>query len=127
LERAKSLRDYYTHLDISKPRELAAEEVMSYLENVLLAIIVPSSHLQRTLMLGVYWLYQMWVTIHEALEPFTERPYFFGQDFSESYLFHCNFENVDRATFPSRDEERQQTVSVASLADIKPYFGPDEE
>lgn len=49
---AKNLRDYYTHLDITEPRAISANEVLEFMESVLLGIIWPSSILQRTLLLG---------------------------------------------------------------------------
>lgn len=108
LEQAKNLRDYYTHLNVSDPRALTSGEVLSYLEAILLAIIAPSSHLQRTIMLGVYWLYEIWSFLHENSIEYTERPVFFDWHLKEGYLFHCNFKNVDRGRFPSKREEYER-------------------
>ena len=66
LEKAKELRDSYTHLDVSDPRVLKASEVLEYIEAILLGIIIPSSYLQRTLMLGVYWLYDIWTCLYKT-------------------------------------------------------------
>jgi hypothetical protein len=107
LEKAKELRDSYTHLDISDPRTLKASEVLEFLEAVLLGVIVPSSHLQRTLMLGVYWLYTIWTCLYENYDEYIEKPFFFGWNSKEQYLFHCNFEKVDTHRFPSMREKRE--------------------
>jgi hypothetical protein len=105
LEKAKELRDYYTHLDVSEPRVLKASEVLAYLEAILLGIIIPSSHLQRSLMLGVYWLYDIWTCLHENYEEYSEKPFFIDWHLNERYMFHCNFENVDNSRFPNIREE----------------------
>lgn len=104
LVKAKRLRDYYTHLDISEPRSISAEEVLGFMEAILLAIIVPSSKLQRTLMLGVYWIYDIWTTLYDYRVEFEERPFFLNWHLKEEYLFHCNFENVNRNRFKSMRE-----------------------
>lgn len=104
LVKAKKLRDYYTHLDVSEPRKLTSKEVLSFMEAILLSIIFPSSRLQRTLMLGVYWIYDIWTTLNEYNVEYSERPFFLNWHLKEEYLFHCNFENVDRERFPSMRE-----------------------
>ncbi len=104
LIKAKKLRDYYTHLDVSEPRKLTSKEVLSFMEAILLSIIIPSSKLQRTLMLGVYWLYDIWTTLNEYNAPYTERPFFLNWHLKQEYLFHCNFENIDHKRFPSMRE-----------------------
>lgn len=120
LVKAKELRDYYTHLDISEPRQLTSHEVLSFMEAILLSIIVPSSKLQRTLMLGVYWLYDIWTTLNEYNVKYTERPFFLNWPLKGEYLFHCNFENVDRERFPSMRERHEKTpANKANAADTK--------
>jgi hypothetical protein len=52
LEKANELRDYYTHVGMTQVRAIKSSEIIEYLENVLLAIVVPSCKLQRTLFLG---------------------------------------------------------------------------
>jgi len=101
---AKTLRDYYTHLDITEPRAITAAEVLEFLESVLLAIIWPSAVLKRTLLLGIFRLYEQWDFLREALEPFTEQPFFYDWALKDEYLFHCDFENVDEDTFPNMDQ-----------------------
>ncbi len=103
---AKTLRDYYTHLDITEPRAITAAEVLEFMENVLLAIIWPSSALKRTLLLGVFRSYEQWDFLREALEPFTEQPFFYDWTLKQEYFFHCNFENVDHHTFPNNMDQR---------------------
>jgi hypothetical protein len=105
LEKSKELRDYYTHLDISEPRALKASEVLAFLEAIFLGLIVPSSHLQRTMMMGQYALYEIWTFLHDNCTEFAEKPFFLDWHLGERYLFHCNFENVDKARFPSMRED----------------------
>ncbi len=105
LDAAKGLRDYYTHLNVSEPRSVKAAEILEYLEAILLGLIIPSSHLQRTLMLGQYWLYQIWAVLNENYRDYTERPFFLEWHLQEQYLFHCNFENVNKKRFPSMREQ----------------------
>ena len=111
LEKARKLRDYYTHLDICEPREISSSEVLSYLEAILLGIIVPSSHLQRTLKLRIYWLYNIWAELYEYEVDFVERPLFMEWPFKKPYSFHCNFENVDTKRFPNMEEEMERRSS----------------
>lgn len=106
LEKAKELRDYYTHLDVCDPRAISSNEVLDYMEALLLGIIWPSSMLQRTLMLGVFYLYDIWTFLHDHREEYIERPFFMDWHLHERYQFHCNFENVDINRFPNTDEER---------------------
>ncbi|MCK4295147.1 MAG: hypothetical protein KAX28_00650 [Candidatus Marinimicrobia bacterium] len=112
LQNARKLRDYYTHLDISEPREISSNDVISYLEAVLLGIIIPSSHLQRTLMLGVYWLYEIWSALFEYRVEYTERPFFMDWHLKKRYLFHCNFENVNKERFPNMQEDMNKRESI---------------
>lgn len=118
LVKAKELRDYYTHLNVSVPREVSSDEVLSYIEAILLAIIVPSSNLQRTLMLGVYWIYEIWNTLYEYSVEYIERPFFMNWHLNEEYLFHCNFKNINQERFPSM-RERMERESTANKK-IKP-------
>lgn len=104
LRKAKDLRDYYTHLDLSEPRELTAQEVLSFMEAILLAIITPSSILQRTLMLGVYWLYEIWLTLKKYCAEYSERPLQLNWPSDGEYLFHCNFDNIDDERFLSMQQ-----------------------
>ena len=58
LERTRDLRDYYTHIDATNSRALSSEDVIDYLETVMLGIIWPSAEVERTLQLGIfdsYW------------------------------------------------------------------------
>ncbi|MDP8238580.1 MAG: hypothetical protein P9X24_05790 [Candidatus Hatepunaea meridiana] len=99
LEKAKQLRDYYTHLDVTEPRVLTSNQILSYLEAILLSIIIPSSHIQRTLLLGVYRLYDIWTILNEHLEEYTEQPFLFDCQLNGGYLFHCNFKSIDQKRF----------------------------
>lgn len=108
LVEAKRLRDYYTHVDVREPRSVTSLEVLNFTESVLLGIIWPSSILQKTLLLDVFRLYELWELLSRYHEPFEERPLLLDFQLDEPYLFHCNFENVDSTRFPSmRDLLRQ--------------------
>lgn len=107
LEEAKDLRDYYTHLDVNTPRAISVKEVLEFMEDVLLGIIWPCSILQRTLLLGVYDLYEVWVLLHENAEGYTEQPFFFDWNLQGQNLFHCNFEGVDADCFPNLIERQE--------------------
>lgn len=104
LAAAKVLRDYYTHLDVSRPRALLSSDVLCYMEAVLLALIWPSSVLQRSLMLGQYRVYEVWEFLSRHDPKFTEQPFFLEWGLRGEYQFHCNFENVDSICFPNMDE-----------------------
>jgi hypothetical protein len=102
---AKELRDYYTHLDVREPRGISTEEVLEFMEAILLAIIWPSSALQRTLLLGIYRIYELWELMYRYSHDYRERPFFLEWHLRDRYLFHCNFEGVDRVRFPSMQDE----------------------
>lgn len=111
LEAAKAARDYYTHLDVTEPRAVSSEDVLRFMETVLLAVIYPSAKCSRTLLLGAYDLYWQWADLSELAEPYVEQPFFKDWPRHEGYMFHCNFDNVDAARFPScHDEEHWQTA-----------------
>ncbi len=101
LEAAKTLRDYYTHLDVNDPRPVSSEDVLAFMESVLLSIIWPSSLLQRSLLLGMYDLHEIWVFIKEHATLYVEQPLFIDWPLAEGYSFHCNFEGVDTRRFPN--------------------------
>jgi len=104
LEKARKLRDYYTHLDIEKPRVLSSEDVLTFMESVLLGILWPSSLLQRSLLLGVFDLYETWATLRDRTRPYVEQPFFIDWHLGDARMFHCNFEGVDTAKYPNMDE-----------------------
>lgn len=106
LEKAKELRDYYSHIQASDARDISSADVLDQLETVLLGLIWPSAELQRTLHLGQYRLYYAWEELSQLAEPYVEQPFFKDWPVGlEPYQFHCNFANVDTARFPNPDEE----------------------
>jgi hypothetical protein len=111
LVKAKKLRDYYTHLDVSEPRKVTSTEMLLFMEAILLSIIIPSSKLKRTLMLGVYWLYDIWTILHKYNVEYAERPFFYDWPLKEDYMFHCNFENVDHNRFPTSREHFDKIIA----------------
>ena len=56
----------------------------------------------------MYWLYGIWTCLYENYEEYVERPFFFDRHLKEQYLFHCNFENVDKNRFPSMREKYEK-------------------
>jgi len=110
LQKAKVLRDYYTHLDVNEPRAVNTADVMQFIEATLLGLIWPSSLLGRTLLLGQYSLYEIWAELSEYGEDYREKPLFMDWHLSEPRDFHCNFEGVDSRRFPSvRDDHYLDT------------------
>ena len=106
LEQAKDLRDYYTHLDINIPRAVTSSEVLQFMELVMLGIIWPSSLLQRTLLLEIYRLYDIWARLQKLANEYTEQPFFKDWPRGGPYQYHLNFENVDTNRFPNLEEEK---------------------
>lgn len=97
--KARKLRDYYTHLDINEPRCINTTEVIKFLESVLLAIIWPSTVLNRTIFLGVYHLHGMLMELSKLATNHTEQPLHKDWPSQGDYVFHCNFVNVDTERF----------------------------
>ena len=58
-----------------------------------------------SMMLGQYALYEIWTFLYDNCTEFAEKPLFLDWHLGERYLFHCNFENVDKARFPSMRED----------------------
>lgn len=111
LERAKTLRDYYTHLDINEPRSITTKDVSRFIEAILLGLIWPSSILQRSFLLRQYFLYGIWAELQQYVEEYRERPFFLDWHLKEPVMFHCNYEGVDSTRFPSvRDEKYYELV-----------------
>lgn len=111
LQKAKELRDYYTHLDVREPRAVSSKQVLDYIEAVMMALIWPSCELKRTLLLGIYRLYEIWARLKELQSEYIEQPFFKDWSFKGGYMFHCNFENVDTLRFPNSKEELLQRGS----------------
>lgn len=109
LQKAKELRDYYNHLDIHEPKDISSNQVLEFMEAVMLAIIWPSCELKRTLFLGIYYLYDIWVKLCELQETYMEQPMFKDWLRDEAFMFHCNFENVDTLRFPNSKELRRES------------------
>lgn len=107
LEEARKLRDYYTHLDVNDPRSISTDEVLNFMEAVLLGIIWPSVEIRRTQLLGIYHLYWMWDALRKLASPFTEKPFFKDWPLDGPLTIYCPFENVDAKRFPNSDERQQ--------------------
>jgi hypothetical protein len=116
LERARNLRDYYTHIDAMNSRALSSDDVFEFLETVMLGIIWPSSAVGRTLQLGIFDLYWMWDELrnlaHRVLpDGHVEQPFFHSWKLNgRPHMFYCPFTNVDNAKFPNSDEQMGRPV-----------------
>ena len=107
LKAAQILRDYYTHLDVTKdPRSISTSEVVEFMESVLLGIIAPSAHVKRTQLLHVYDLYWDWDSLRKLGTEYVEQPLLkdmpVGRD---RYFFYCPFDGVDSERFPNSKED----------------------
>ncbi len=107
LEQAKDRRNYYTHLGMDECRAISSEDVIDFMENVMMGIVRPSCELKRTLFPGIYRFYETWARLKDLQENYIERPFFKDSNFDAGYFFHCNFENVDTARFPNMKERRE--------------------
>ncbi len=76
LEAARDLRDYYTHLDVTDPRDVSTNQVIDFIESVLLGIIWPSCEIRRTLLLGIYNMYWTWDGLRRLAAGYIEQPLF---------------------------------------------------
>jgi hypothetical protein len=115
LQDAQKLRDYYTHLDVSEVRAVSSDDVIRYLEAVLMAIIHPCAQLRKTLLLGVYGMYNLWAVLTGLATTFVEKPPLIDMPMDDGFMFHCNFQNVDATSFPTTQE-----LLRGSRADAQP-------
>jgi hypothetical protein len=111
LEKARDLRDYYTHIDAMNSRALAFEDVRDYMEDVILGIIWPSAEVKRTLLLGIHDIYWIWDQLRELAsgqlpDGHIEQPFFHARRLEgRRHMFYCPFTNVDNQRFPNSNEE----------------------
>ncbi len=108
LEQGQGLRDYYTHLDVNDPRSISSDQVLYFMEAVLLGIIWPSAQMKRTQLLGIYNLYWIWDELRKLAEPYTEQPFFKDWPLHGPHTIYCPFEGVDTGRFPNSREEREK-------------------
>jgi hypothetical protein len=122
LEKAKELRDYYTHLDVKESRSVSSREILDFMEAVLLGIIWPSSELKRTQLLRIYGLYDVWDTLRQRAEDFIEQPFHKDSHFKNATVlaFYCPFPNVDTSEFPNSEEEGVSWESASVSATPAP-------
>jgi len=98
------LRDYYTHLDVKEPRSISSEEVLNFMEAVLLGIIWPSAEMKSTQLIGIYRLYYEWDVLRRVAEPFTEQPFFQDWALGDRFPLFCPFKGVDTERFPNSEQ-----------------------
>lgn len=107
LEQARKLRNYYTHLDVNDPKSISSEQIIEFMEKILIGIIYPSAEMKRTQLLGIYRIYWMWDTLRKLSEPFTEQPFFKDWALHGPYTIYCPFDNVDKERFPNSQEQME--------------------
>ena len=100
------LRDYYNHLDVNDPRSVSSEEVLNFMEWVLLGIIWPSAEMKIIQLIGIYFFYWMWDSLRQLAqsEPFTEQPFFKDWVLDGLFSIYCPFKGVDTERFPNSEE-----------------------
>jgi len=114
MEKAKKLRDYYTHIDAMTSRSISTGEVLEFLESVLLGIIWPSSQAQRTLLLGIHDIYDVWASLSDLAQEYlpqghVEQPGFHALlSGDRTHMFYCPFINVDEELFPNSRQQFEQ-------------------
>jgi len=114
LEKAKDLRDYYTHIDAMNSRFISCDEVLEYLEAVMLGIIWPSAEVKRTILLGIHDLYWMWAQLVDLARDhlpngYIEQPFFHAFNLGQrAHLFYCPFTNVDENKFPNTTQQMER-------------------
>jgi hypothetical protein len=113
LEAAKSLRDYYTHVDALESRSISAAQVLEYLESLLLGVIYPSSLAQKSVLMGAVNYYWIWAELGKMTESHlpeghAEEPFFHSWESWEGrpFLFYCPFKTIDAKRFPNLMEQR---------------------
>jgi hypothetical protein len=111
LEGAKDLRDYYTHIDAMNSRSISSDQVLNYMEAVMLGIIWPSAEVQRTILLRIHDLYWTWAQLVDLARDHLpkghiEQPFFHAWRLDQqTHLFYCPFTSVDEERFPNSDQQ----------------------
>jgi len=105
LDNASKLRNYYTHPDVNVPRAISSEEVLGFMESVLLGIITPSADMKRTQLLGIYHLYGVLSELRKMMTPFNEQPFLKDWPLDGPKTIYCPFKNVDNNRFPNAREQ----------------------
>lgn len=100
-EAARQLRDYFVHPKVREARAITSDQVLDFMENVLMLFIVPSCDIRKSVFLGQYRCHNMVTHLRELVFPHTEQPLFYDWGFKERFLTHCNFSGVDEARFPN--------------------------
>ncbi len=108
LQTTKDLRDYYAHLDVHDPKAVSSRDVLDYMEAIMMGLIWPSCELKRTLLVGIYRLYEIWARLRELQNEYVEQPFFKDWAMDDGYMFHCNFDNVNSSRFPNMGEMHKQ-------------------
>jgi hypothetical protein len=116
LEAAKNLRDYYTHVDASESRSISSDQVLEFLESVLIGIIWPSSLAQRSVMLGAVNSYWIWAELGDLTAAHlpsghVEEPFFHSWQWEgKLFGFYCPFTSVDEQRFPNSQEWQRERL-----------------
>ena len=77
-------------------------------------------------MIGQYSLYTLWAELRQFAVNYRERPFFLDWHLKEPSLFHCNFENVDAARYPSVRDEHHDPTFKRRVAEFRDKQDEDE-
>jgi hypothetical protein len=100
-EAARDLRNYFVHPNVRETRNITSDQVLNFMEDVLMLFIVPSCDIKRSVFLGQYRYHNMVTDLRELAFPCTEQPLFYDWQFRREFLTHCNFTGVDTSLFPN--------------------------
>jgi len=98
---ARELRNYFVHPNVRETRSITSDQVLNFMEDVLMLFIVPSCDLRKSVFLGQYQYHNMVTDLRELAFPCTEQPVFYDWRFRHEFLTHCNFDGVDTTRFPN--------------------------
>ena len=100
-DKARRLRNYLVHVDVRESRGITADEVLNFMEDVLMLFITPSCMIGKSIFLGQFRFHNIVTDLRELVFPHTEQPFFGDRKFREKFLLHCNFNGVDATRFPN--------------------------
>jgi len=98
---ARELRNYFVHPKVREARSITSDQVLNFMEDVLMLFIAPSCDIGKSVFLGQYRYHNMVTGLRELALPHTEQPFFYDWGFREKFLTHCNFDGVDTTRFPN--------------------------
>jgi hypothetical protein len=101
---ARKLRNYLVHIDVTESLRITAQDVLDFMENVLLMLIAPSCAIGKSILLHQFLIHTMVTDLRDLIYPHTEQPFFHERTFSGKFFLHCNFDGVDTNRFPNSEQ-----------------------